>query len=116
MVATFRLKLKSVAKPKYEPKRNIALLGNDKDVTEKYAVEVRNSYADLRDEMTEDNAGERWSALAGAIDKGLKEAVPKIRRRKRNPWTTEEILDLMDRRRQVKDRDEEQYPFRVHWT
>ena len=70
---------------------------------------MRNSYAVLEDEMSEDNAGERWSALAGAIDKELKEAVPKTRRRKRKPWMTEEILDLMDRRRQVKDRDEEQY-------
>ena len=33
VVATFRLKLKNVTKPKFEPKRNIALLGNEKDVT-----------------------------------------------------------------------------------
>ena len=109
VVATFRLKLKKVTKAKFEPKRNIALLGTDTDVTEKYAVEVRNSYAALEDEMDDDTAGERWGALAEAIEKGLKEAVPKTKRRKRKSWMTEEILDMMDKRRQVKGRDEEQY-------
>ena len=109
VVATFRLKLKHIRKPKFEPKRNIALLGNNREVTEKYSVEVRNSYAVLVDEMAEDTAGERWSTLANAIEKGIKEAVPKTKRRKRKAWMTEEILDMMDRRRQVKGRDEEQY-------
>ena len=46
---------------------------------------MRNSYAVLEDEMTEDSAAERWSAIAGSVDKGLKEAVPKARKRKRKP-------------------------------
>lgn len=78
-------------------------------MTERYAVVVQNRYAVLQDEVEHDGAEEQWNNLAEAIQKGLKEVIPDSRRRKKKPWMTEEILEMMDERRHLKGRDEVQY-------
>lgn len=109
VVATVKLKLKQLRKPKNKPKKNVELLGRDPVLTERYAVVVQNRYAVLQDEVEHDGAEEQWNNLAEAIQKGLKEVIPDSRRRKKKPWMTEEILEMMDERRHLKGRDEVQY-------
>ena len=109
VVAIIRLKLKHLRKPKCKPKKNTELLGKDDEMTKKYAVEVQNRYAVLKAEVDGGSAEEEWNILAEAIRHGVQEVIPDNRRRKKKPWMTEEILEMMDERRQLKGRDEVQY-------
>jgi len=109
VVATIRLKLKHLRKPNCKPKKNTELLRKDDEMTKKYAVEVQNRYAVLKAEVDGGSAEEEWNILAEAIRHGVQEVIPDNRRRKKKPWMTEEILEMMDERRQLKGRDEVQY-------
>lgn len=109
IVSTVKLKLKQLRKPKTKPKKNIYLLGRDNEMTERYAVEVRNRYAVLKNEAESDGAEEQWNILAKALQKGVEEVIPDSRGRRKKPWMTEEILDMMVERRRLKGRDQVQY-------
>lgn len=108
VVATVRLKLKHLKKPKNKPKKSIELLGKNNEMTDRYAMEVRNRDAVLEDEVENAKAEEQWNILTEAIQKGMKEVIPDNRRRKKKLWMTE-ILYMMDETRILKGRDEVQY-------
>ena len=58
----------------------------------------------LRDKCDENDPGQQWKRLCDAIKEGNQKVLPEKKRRK-NKWITEEILDLMDERRATKGRD-----------
>lgn len=53
-----------------------------------------------------DCAEEQQNILGEVLSEGVSEILPEVRRRRKKPWMTEEILVMMDRSRQFKVRDE----------
>lgn len=93
MVATVKLKIKQLRKPKIKPRKSIELLGKDFVIADRYVVEVRNRYVVLENELESE---------------GAEDAIPDCRRRRKKAWMTV-IFDMMDDRRRLKDQDEVQY-------
>lgn len=66
---------------------------------------VQNRYAVLEAGVGSDKAEEHWNILVEAIWKGEQETISDNRRREKKPWMTEDILDTMDERKQLKGRE-----------
>ena len=58
--------------------------------------------------MEEDNVQQQWAKLQTAVEEACEE-LPKTIRKKKKPWMAENIWNLMDDRRKVKNIDEHRY-------
>lgn len=67
---------------------------------------VRNRHKALKRGIRAEERTARWMAFQKATEKGTEEIIPAKDGRNRKPWITEEILTLMDERREYKDKDE----------
>lgn len=67
VVATNKRKPKHLRKSNFQPKKNIELLGNDEEFTERFAVEVRNNYAGLELDAALGGAEEQWNILGEVL-------------------------------------------------
>ena len=55
-----------------------------------------------------EDAQQQWNNLQKAIGKST-EKIPITKKKKKQPWMTEDIFEIMDKRRKVKSKDEEKY-------
>ena len=74
-----------------------------------YLLTVENRYDILRDECDENDPGQEWQRLSDAIEEGNQNVLPEKRRRRENKWITDEIFELMDKRRDAKGRRDNEY-------
>jgi len=102
--AKIRLKLKKLKKPPRNIKLDLATLKNNSEIRKKYLVAVKNKFALLEDIQDID---EKWTKLKEAITESVEETVPKMQKKAKKKWMTQEILDLMDIRRANKHNTEE---------
>ena len=73
------------------------------EIREKYRVAVKNRCQALEGmEEVED----QWEALKSAILVSATEIIPKVEKKTKKKWMTQEILDLMDERRKAKGEPE----------
>ena len=99
VAAIFRLKLKRNKQRVSNVKLDLATLKADLEIREKYRVAVKNRFQALEGmEEVED----QWEALKNAILVSATEIIPKVEKKTKQKWMTQEILDLMDERRKAK--------------
>ena len=84
-------------------KLNLAILRSDQDIRQKYALSVKNKFQSLN-ELEE--VEHQWENFKQAINEAAVEVIPPLKRRAKQKWMTEDILKLMDKRRQAKHNNE----------
>ena len=108
VISHLRLKLKKRKQAKTETKRNLALLKTNLDLRQKYRIKVQNKFEALegKEEI------KLWEQLKNSITEATEEEIPKKERKAKQKWMTDDILELMDRRRLAKG-DQQEYE-RLH--
>ena len=84
-------------------KLNLAILRSDQDIRQKYALSVKNKFQSLN-ELEE--VEHQWENFKQAINEAAVEVIPPLKRRAKQKWMTEDILKLMDKRRQAECNNE----------
>ena len=70
-----------------------------------YAVEVQNRF----DKLSE-NGHSEWENFKAALMETAEEVIPPLRKaQKKSKWMNDEILEMMEERRLIKDRDSSAY-------
>ena len=70
---------------------------------------VCNRYGILWDEAGDEGVERSWRVLQDALVSAAEDIIPNEKRRGRKAWMTDEILDVMEQRRKVKNASEERY-------
>ena len=70
---------------------------------------VSNRYDILWDEAEDEGVERSWRVLQDALVNEAEDIIPNKKRRGRKAWMTDEILDVMEQRRKVKNASEERY-------
>ncbi|GFS18523.1 endonuclease exonuclease phosphatase domain containing protein [Elysia marginata] len=78
----------------------IGLLKSDQDLRQRYTVAVKNRFQGL-EEVEE--VEQHWQNLKEAITEAASSVIPPMRQKAKQKWMTDEILDLIDKRRQAKN-------------
>ena len=63
----------------------------------------------MDNEINQECPEERWTALAKAIEEANEKILPERKWRKKKPWMTDEIIDMIKSRRLAKGNDEARY-------
>ena len=112
LVARVRLKIKIPKKSERKEQLDLDCL-KEKKVRDRFAAEVKNRFNTLIREETEQNdqedVEELWQDVKDSLTGAAKSVLPKRKKKPKNDWITGEITDLMEKRRQCKNRKEEQY-------
>ena len=92
---------------------NLNLLSNE-TIKNAYSIAVNNRYEILsnedivqEDEGVAEDVNQQYENIKSSIIHGLEETVPKKDKQKRQIWMTDEILEKMDKRRELKKHTEE---------
>ena len=113
VIAKIKVKLKKMQKAsKKAPKVDIAKL-KAQEIQSQYFIEVTNRYSvlftDTKEDLCEEEAIENeYKCLKESIIHG-NETAPKIEQKSKKPWMTEEILMLMDERKNAKIKNQKEY-------
>ena len=104
LVAKTKFKLKKVKKGSVIEQYDLSML-KEENIRCQYALEVKNRYAALNDEeipQTEEEAIEKkWNNFKSSVIEATK-VIPKKEKKKDKDWMTEEIKDLMKKRKEEK--------------
>ncbi|GFO24946.1 endonuclease-reverse transcriptase [Plakobranchus ocellatus] len=103
VVGKFKLKLKKNSKPFTNIKFDLAILKTNQTITEKYLISVQNKFEALADA---EEVEQQWENFKSAIMEAATEVIPKVKRKAKHIWMTEEILNLMEERRCAKGNKE----------
>ena len=93
------IKLKSTSKTVKNLKLNLKLLKTNTAIKEQYTVEVKNRFTGLEEIQ---DVEQRWVKLKDALTQSATETVPTMKTTGKRKWMTEEILELMEKRRLAK--------------
>ena len=102
LIAKFRLKLKKVGKATRSFRYYLNQIPYD------YTVEMRNRFKglDLVDRVLE----ERWTEVCDIVQEAGTKTIPKKKKCKKEKWLSEEVLQIADKRREMKGkREKERY-------
>ncbi|GFO47314.1 endothelin-converting enzyme 1 [Plakobranchus ocellatus] len=103
MVGKFKLKLKKNSKPFTNIKFDLAILKTNQTIREKYQFSVQNKFEASGDA---EEVEQQWENFKSAIMEAATEVIPKVKRKAKQKWMTEEILNLMEERRCAKGNKE----------
>ena len=104
IISTIRLKLKKLKNTKKESLLDYAMLSTDPDLRRLHSAEVRNKFKTLQGL---DSIEKQWGNLRECINKTAKKVIPKVKRKAKQKWMNDEILILMENRRELKRNSEE---------
>ncbi|MGX9987587.1 reverse transcriptase domain-containing protein [Soonwooa purpurea] len=105
VICKLQVRLKKLKKPNTMPKLQYNRLLTDPDLKEKYMNSVKSCY-----EEQNRTGNTKWDALKRALVTAAMDIIPKENDPKRkNEWITEEILEMMQRRRETKPRHGTEY-------
>ena len=107
VVAEVKVRLKKHQNEKKKTIRVINILKENQSIKECSVIKTMNRYEVLM-EMEGEDVQQLWTKLQTAVEEACDE-LHKMKRRKKKPWMTENILKLMDDRRKVKNIDEHRY-------
>ena len=99
LMSKIKIKLKSTSKAVKNLKLNLKLLKTNTAIKEQYTVEVKNRFTGL-EEIQE--VEQRWVKLEDALTQSATETVPTMKTTRKRKWMTQEILELMEKRRLAK--------------
>ena len=100
VICTFNLKLQAQKKSKQQPCYNYKQLKTDKELKDRFALEVRNKFSVLEDVTDVDG---QWKQMKDSIKRAIEENIPLKPKKEHKKWMTQEILDKMETRRKAKD-------------
>ncbi|GFO47179.1 craniofacial development protein 2-like [Plakobranchus ocellatus] len=103
VVAKLNLKLKKTSSNPTNIKLDLALLKTNQLIREKYQVSVQNKFESLGEA---EEIEKQWENFKEAITLAATEEIPRVERKSKQKWMTDEILELMDERRKAKNNDE----------
>ena len=108
-----KVKLKQLKKAKSREQLDLDLL-KEYNVKSRYNVEVRNRFESLASEETPqqpepEHIEQKWSNIKQSINQALTSSLPKRTNRKKQHWMTDDILNKMDKRKEMKGKDEQKY-------
>ncbi|GFO06939.1 endonuclease-reverse transcriptase [Plakobranchus ocellatus] len=103
VVGKFKLKLKKNSKPFTNIKFDLAILKTNQTIREKYQISVQNKFEALGDA---EEVEQQWENFKSAIMEAATDVIPKVKRKAKQKWMTEEILNLMEERRCAKGNKE----------
>ena len=72
-------------------------------IGDQYRVETRNRFSELLKSGAEETPDDLWLDLKTTILDSAKKTIPTQRRKKATPWLSQEVIDLSDERRQLKE-------------
>ena len=90
-------------------RRDWNILRRDRSVGSRYAVEVRNKYEALEEVAEDEGVNRDWRILQDSLKDSAEKLIPRERKRERQSWMTEEILDFMEQRRRMKSQSIDRY-------
>ena len=108
VVAQMRVKVKKVKKNR-KIRKDWNILRRNEAIKDQYTIEVANRYERLTEEGEGEGVNLEWQVLQESLVGAAEAIIPKERRRRKKPWITDEILDLMDDRRRLKSIAEVRY-------
>ena len=103
-----RVKLKKLKKNS-KVRKDWSILRRDEAMQNRYAIEVSYRYAILSANKEEEGVEKDWRALQDALVGASQDIIPTEKRRGRKARITEEILDLMEERRTLRNKSEDLY-------
>ena len=116
LIAKLKLKLKKLKMPKKKKRKNWRAVKEDNNLKLQFQLEVRNRYSAIQNMDEDDTQTDHstqiekdWKTLQEALINTTENIVPMERRRGRQKWMNEQILEKMDERRAWKGVDEDRY-------
>ena len=106
VVARIHIKLRKLQAPKQVPKYQLDKL-LEENVRKEFYLNVSNRYEALEDQDTD--LDEEWNTFETIMNEAAEKTIPKKRKKKKQKWMNDEILDMMEQRRQVKVKDPIKY-------
>ncbi|GFR73217.1 craniofacial development protein 2-like [Elysia marginata] len=104
LMGKIRVKLRKQKKTKPNIRLNLDLLTSDTDLYQKYNLKVKNKF-EAFEEIEE--VEELWQQLKRSTTEAAEEEIPTKERKTKQKWMTEDIPNLMDKRRKAKGEQEE---------
>ena len=101
VISKMRINLKRLKKGKYQPKFEVGFLKTNKDLKEKFVIEVKNKFQLLEVEDLTDT-DELWNGIKTSLNEAIQENIPQKSRKENKKWMTNEVLGLMEERRLYK--------------
>ena len=105
VVVEMRVQLKKPKKSNFKSKTNFKPLKADGNLKELYSIRVRNKYEMLREESEVSPIERNFESLRPVIEEANMQMLPKVNRKAKRPWFTDDIVMLMDERRMCKGID-----------
>ena len=90
-------------------RRDWNILRRDRSVGSRYAIEVRNKYEALAEVAEDEGVNRDWRILQDSLVDSAEKLITRERKRRRQSWMTEEILDFMEQRRRMKSQSIDRY-------
>ena len=114
LIAKINIKMKVIKKKKLQQQLDYNML-KQREIQERYAVEVSNIYNTLNNEEVEQNENieeeveRKFNMLKESIHTASKNVLEKRKKKQEKEWMTEEIMNLINRRKELKkpDKDEQ---------
>ena len=97
LFAELRIKLKTIAKAQRPMRFDLM------NISKQFWTETNNRYEALLIHEAKMTPDELWADIKGTILDVTKEHVPVKRKNKASPWLSQEVIDLADERRQLKE-------------
>ena len=115
LMANIVCKMRKLKKPKIIPSLDLTTLKNDTDIQKRYEVEVNNRFQQLTN--NDNTAEEDWNLIEEVFQSTAKQLLPPKPRDKKHKWMTNTILELMRKRRSIKNKNSKEYKtlnLRIH--
>jgi len=113
LMAKFACKMKRIKKAEKKSSLNVNLLRNDATLQSLYAVEVRNRFQVLESENQTSNkettSEEDWCQLEHILLGAAEKVVPKKEKESQHKWMKDHILELMAKRRALRNKKSAEY-------
>jgi hypothetical protein len=85
-------------------KLNVGILKSDIEMRQRYNIAVQNRYSAVTLSNTIDS---QWNMLKDSLQQTSKEIIPVVTKKIHKEWMTDDILQIMDRRRQKREHTDE---------
>ena len=105
IISKIRLRLKKLRITKKEPLIDYKILKTDQTLRMKYSAEVKKEFDALEGLG---DIEQQWKNLKECINKASQKIIPKVKRNAKQKWMSDEILNLMEERRDC-NRNTEEY-------
>ena len=104
VIAKILIRMRKLQVAKQQAKYQLRKLCEDISVRKEFQLKVPNRIEKLQIFETEDIEGE-WRSFEQVLNISAEETIPKIKPKKKQKWTTDSILDMMEERRTLKGKD-----------